>query len=229
MEKLVEIIGKNEEQQQQAVGTSQSSGKKKSSKNRRRQRRSPKNTTTTSTNSDSQPSIDLSSKLFTPPLPTFTPTMKTSLSEIEANMFYLPKSMSEMRVVDLERKPPPSKQPKSSNQVKTNSRAKDNQQKQVGNTPTNVRQNNNSNNNTPRNNSALKKSVSGGASLVNSQGGVTYEAYWSNERIEEALANRSAIQGRLRINQRSFEDAFVSDPVSCFMFLLQGIFFWMSV
>lgn len=218
MEKLVEIVGKNEEQEQ-AGGTSQL-GKKKSNKNRRRQRRSPKNTTN---NNDSQ--TDLSSKLFTPPLPTFTPTMKTSVSEIEANMFYLPKSMSEMRMVDLERKPPPpSKQQKSSNQVKSNSKAKDNQQKQGGNTPNNVRQNNNkSNNSTPRS-SALKKSVSGGAALLNSQGGVTYEAYWSNDRIEEALANRSAIQGRLRINQRSFEDAFVSDPVSCFIFTKESFF-----
>jgi hypothetical protein len=47
---------------------------------------------------------------------------------------------------------------------------------------------------------------------LNNQG-VNYEPYWDPERIDSAITNKIAIQGRLRINQRSFEDAFVSDPV----------------
>ena len=40
-----------------------------------------------------------------------------------------------------------------------------------------------------------------------------YEEYWSMERVQECIATKTVIVGKLRINQRSYEDAFISDPV----------------
>ena len=40
-----------------------------------------------------------------------------------------------------------------------------------------------------------------------------FEEYWNSERVQEGIATKSVIVGKLRINQRSYEDAFISDPV----------------
>ena len=39
-----------------------------------------------------------------------------------------------------------------------------------------------------------------------------YEEYWSDEQIKQGLANKTLIDGKIRINQRNYEDAFVNDP-----------------
>lgn len=41
-----------------------------------------------------------------------------------------------------------------------------------------------------------------------------YEKYWDSEQIEAGLASKTLCQGKLRINQRNYEDAFMNDPVS---------------
>ena len=41
-----------------------------------------------------------------------------------------------------------------------------------------------------------------------------FEPYLSTKLVEEGLSNKTLIQGKLRINPRNYEDAFVSDPVS---------------
>lgn len=38
-----------------------------------------------------------------------------------------------------------------------------------------------------------------------------YDDYWSMDKVK---SDPTIIQGKLRINQRSYEDAFISDPVS---------------
>lgn len=46
-----------------------------------------------------------------------------------------------------------------------------------------------------------------------------YDPYWSDDKIEQGLADKSLIKSRIRINQRNYEDAFVSDPVITSIFL----------
>ena len=47
----------------------------------------------------------------------------------------------------------------------------------------------------------------------NSQNQFSYDPYWTEEQIKRGLENGNLIQGKIRINQRNFEDAFLSDVV----------------
>ncbi len=40
-----------------------------------------------------------------------------------------------------------------------------------------------------------------------------YEAYLSDQQIRESVANKSLFEGKLRINPRNYEDAFITDPL----------------
>jgi len=39
-----------------------------------------------------------------------------------------------------------------------------------------------------------------------------YEKYWDTDEVNKGLIHKVLIQGKLRINQRSYEDAFITDP-----------------
>ncbi len=47
----------------------------------------------------------------------------------------------------------------------------------------------------------------------NNQNQFSYDPYWTEEQIKRELENGNLIQGKIRINQRNFEDAFLSDMV----------------
>ena len=49
--------------------------------------------------------------------------------------------------------------------------------------------------------------------INNNQNQFSYEPHWTDKQIKEGLENKTLLQGKLRINQRNFEDAFVSDLV----------------
>ncbi|RNA34144.1 DIS3-like exonuclease 2 isoform X1 [Brachionus plicatilis] len=56
----------------------------------------------------------------------------------------------------------------------------------------------------------IKKSASA-VSSVNSQQ-IVYDQYWDPGSIAEGLSNGTLLNGKLRINPRSYEDAFLTDP-----------------
>lgn len=225
MEKLVGIQPSEDVRGGQSNSPTSGSGgggsnKKKNKPRRRQRRRSPKNNDPVN---EKKPQIESSLsglKVFAPQLPTGT-TVNSSDTTV---MFHLHKSISEMRVVDLAIQSGGKSQQsiqKSSSKSQVGNKGKKNVMKEekATTTTTTPKTNNsgrplNNNNSRTSSNSGMKKSASGGSSLLMSQQGINYEPYWPCERIEEALTNRTAIQGRLRINPRSFEDAFVTDPVS---------------
>ena len=49
--------------------------------------------------------------------------------------------------------------------------------------------------------------------INNNQNQFAYDPYWTDKQLKEGLDNGTLLQGKLRINQRNFEDAFVSDSV----------------
>lgn len=48
------------------------------------------------------------------------------------------------------------------------------------------------------------------------QQGAFFDKHMDGRLVQEGLANKTLIQSKIRINQRSYEDAFVTDPVICF-------------
>jgi hypothetical protein len=47
-----------------------------------------------------------------------------------------------------------------------------------------------------------------------------YDQYWDENLIKEGLANKTLLQGKIRINQRSYEDAYFTDPVNIRLIIL---------
>lgn len=41
-----------------------------------------------------------------------------------------------------------------------------------------------------------------------------YEKYWEPKEVAKALEENKILQGKIRINQRSYEDAFITDSVN---------------
>ena len=49
--------------------------------------------------------------------------------------------------------------------------------------------------------------------IANNQNQFAYDPHWSIEQIKQGLEKDQLIQGKIRINQRNYEDAFLSDSV----------------
>lgn len=60
----------------------------------------------------------------------------------------------------------------------------------------------------------IKKSTSSNLSMNTQQ--IVYDKYWDFDSINQGLSTGTLLQGKLRINPRSYEDAFLTDPVSFF-------------
>lgn len=63
----------------------------------------------------------------------------------------------------------------------------------------------------------LKKSASAFPAMTSQQ--IVYDQYWDSNSINQGLRNGILFQGKLRINPRSYEDAFLTDPVKFYIFL----------
>jgi hypothetical protein len=66
----------------------------------------------------------------------------------------------------------------------------------------------------PKNtNYRMKNSQSMNAVSNNQLPQIMFDQYWDQNLIDDGLASKTLIQGKIRINQRSYEDAFITDPV----------------